>query len=657
MTSTGLLVDGIDDSAALPFSPSGLHLLSDMNCICWRRTMAADGTISYSWLSDAALGILGFRPDQLRANDKGALTVIHWADRDLHVEAIKASAVTLLPYREAFRAITASGETRWLDGTAHPRRAADGRIIWDGVWMDATQRMRTEDRQQMLMDNAEDCIFVLTGDEGITWSNAAAERNFGYLNDELAGRCFHDLILGENRPPCSCEPMDLLESQGKDNSGSRQEVIGRRSDGSTFPFEMTVSEVRRDGRLSLVVIGRDISRRREAERLLAESEQRLRVTFAAASLGIVVLDKDGVIQFYNPAFESMAGDGYDDLLGVNIHAFVPAESMPVPSRLPPPGMSFCLVCQPLLVDGKEHHWRLTGTQFLAAPDSQEQSLLYFIEDVTETTRMNQERRQLELLLQEGHKLEALGRLAGGIAHELNNMLGPILMGAEMVARTTQLDPKNADRVQRIIEASKHSRDIVRNVLAYCRKETKALGIIDLAALFEGFASLTSTILPPSILVELHREIESATVMADAGQMQQVLLNLAINARDAMFGSGTLSLSLRLMHPEELLARFQSIQRMSSGPAPNANPLASLDFGTDHVALGVGDTGTGMTPAVAAKIFDPFFTTKPVGQGTGLGLSMVQGIVKAMGGAIVVDSEVGKGTTFHVILPQVGPDKA
>lgn len=639
-----------ENDSSLVFSSTALSLLSGLNAIGWRREMTPDGIITYPWISDATQALLGFKPDEMTVNSKGALTVIHWADRDSHLAAVKCSAEDQSPCLESFRAITASGETRWLEGRSQPRRSHDGTVIWDGIWMDNTSRRRAEDQQQMLLDNAEDCIFILSGDDGIIWSNGAAERNFGYLSEELRGRCIEVLIEPGWHAPCSC-----ASPSGDDNTGGftgNQEVMALRQDGTRFPFELTISELRRDGKLSLIVIGRDITRRRTAERLLAESEQRLRITFAAASLGIVVISLDGHIQFHNPAFEAMAGRSGDTLLGLDLALFVPLDSMVPKAKIKASAGSFAFLCRPTLGDGEERHWRLTGTQFSATPYAAEQSLLLFVEDVTETTRMNKERRQIELLLQEGQKLESLGRLAGGIAHELNNMLGPILMGAEMIARTATLDQKNQDRVNRIIDAAKNSGSIVRSVLAYSRKETKTLVPVDLAPLFNSFMDLAKSILPPSIIVEERRETDTAMVMADAGQVQQVLLNLVNNARDAMNGSGNLTLSLAILQPDQLFAKFQKVQNERSDPNSATNPLAVLDLGLPHAVIRVADTGPGITPAMAAKIFEPFFTTKPVGQGTGLGLSVVQGIVKSMGGTISVDSKPGCGAAFHVILPMI-----
>jgi signal transduction histidine kinase len=219
------------------------------------------------------------------------------------------------------------------------------------------------------------------------------------------------------------------------------------------------------------------------------------------------------------------------------------------------------------------------------------------------------------------------------------------MAAEMVTRTVQLDDKNKERCARIIEAAKHGRDIVRNVLAYCRKEQKVLSAMDIVPAFHQFVGLVASTMPPSVKIASHIGPDTAAVIGDAGQITQVLLNLANNARDAMDGEGTLSLSLDVVDGDDLVPT-------RPGRDSTPSPFAALDHTLNFVDIRIRDTGCGMRPEIVARIFDPFFTTKPVGQGTGLGLSVVQGILKAMGGAIAVTSAPGQGSEFRVVLPVV-----
>ncbi|MBC7908306.1 MAG: PAS domain S-box protein [Rhodospirillaceae bacterium] len=770
------------------FPPRLTAVMADLSCVMFRRELLPSGEIRYPWLSPNVHDIFGFGPDQMTVTSKGALNAIHWADRDGHVAGILRSGFSMGRCLEAFRAVTAEGETRWFRGSSAPERTEDGRIVWEGAWIDISPWMRAEHQFQTVMDHAEDVILTLDANNGIDWANAATERLFGWTLDELLGRCLSHMMVD----PCQGEApayrsecdMDVVQCFPR----GTQEVIARRKDGTNFPFEMTVSEVRSDGRLSLIVIGRDITRRKatelmleeterrlrsiaanvpgvvfqrvldsdgtftypyvsegieeilgceatdivvdasilfnamlasdrrrlmdalqvsadtleavdedvrvtgadgrtrwlsgqsrprrrgdtivwdglildvtdeveeriKAEQAVRESEERFRLAFAAASLGIVVAAMDGEIKQFNPAFQVMCARTGENLAGENLRHFITTEHFPDAEHLPASGDSFCFEYQPHLPDGRQRHWRITGSQFSAVSTDQAPSLLMLIEDITEVIRSGEERRQLELALTEGQKLEALGRLAGGVAHELNNMLGPILMAAEMLTRTAALDDKNQERCSRIIEAAKHGRDIVRNVLAYCRKEQKVLTAIDVVPVFAQFSALATSILPPSVKVETHIGPRSASVVGDAGQITQILLNLVNNARDAMDGDGHLALSLELRAGDDLVPQTKGRRANRDGGAPN--PFANLDHTLSFAEIRIADTGCGMAPETAAKIFDPFFTTKPVGLGTGLGLSVVQGILKAMGGAIAVESAPGLGTAFRIALPLVdAPD--
>jgi len=756
-------------------------VMTDLSCVVFRRELLPSGEIRYPWLSPNVRDIFGLDPAEMTVSSKGALNAVHWADRDAHVAAILRSGFSMTRCQEAFRAVTAAGETRWFRGASAPERLDDGTIVWDGAWIDISPWMRAEHQFQTVMDHAEDVILTMDSRNGIDWANSAAERLFGLRLDEMVGQCLTHLLA----TPCPAgpAPSHLSDCASGDVtqcfSRGTQEVMGRRHDGTTFPFEMTVSEVRSDGRLSLIVIGRDITRRKatelmleeterrlrsiasnlpgvvfqrvldpdgtfaypyvsegieeilgceaadivfdssilfdamldtdrerllhelnlsadtleavdedvrvigadgrthwlsgqsrprrrgdtivwdglildvtdeveeriRAEQAVRESEERFRMAFDASLQGVAVVTADGTIRQVNPAFSQIIGSDGVSLTGFNIRHFVDSEHLPLSGHPLPPGQSFQFEHDPLLPDGHVRHWRVSGTSFSASSTDQAPSLLINVEDVTERIQAAEERRQMEMALTEGQKLEALGRLAGGVAHELNNMLGPILMAAEMVIRTAELDDKNKERCARVIEAAKHGRDIVRNVLAYCRKEQKVLSAMDIVPVFHQFVGLVASTMPPSVKITSHIGPHQAAVIGDAGQITQVLLNLANNARDAMDGDGTLTLSLDVTDGDDLVPA-------RPGRDSTPSPFAALDHTLNFADIRIRDTGCGMRPEVVARIFDPFFTTKPVGQGTGLGLSVVQGILKAMGGAIAVTSTPGQGSEFRVVLPVV-----
>ncbi|CAA7624584.1 EAL domain-containing protein [Magnetospirillum sp. UT-4] len=260
-------------------------LAASLPGFAFQRRMDGDGALSYSHFSDNVTAILGFAPEEMAINAKGCLHVTHWADRDQHLAAIRRSADDLASCIEEFRAVTKSGEVRWLKGASRPRRLADGTVVWDGVLIDVTDGRRAEFRLDMLMEHAADSILVIDEAGTIDTANAAAERLFGYSAEELAGRAFALLLPEADRHPhilsadqASCDDAELCQLGIV--GGTAHELVGLRKDGSTFPLELSTSEVRIEGHRLYVAIGRDITTRKATEAALRETEQRLRAIAA-----------------------------------------------------------------------------------------------------------------------------------------------------------------------------------------------------------------------------------------------------------------------------------------------------------------------------------------------------------------------------------------
>ena len=302
-----------DDVAARLLREAEARLDGIAACVpglVFQRVMSADGSIGYPYFSEMVREVLGFLPSDMGVNSKGCLHVIHWADRDGHIDTIRRSAETLAPCDEEFRAITADGSVRWLRGASRPRRTDGGDIIWDGVLVDITAAKRAELRLEMLMDHAGESIVVMDAEGRIDAANAAAQQLFGWTADELAGKPFDELLPDTLRCPT------LLESESECEScivgrGPR-ELQGLRKDGSVFPLELSTSEVRLEGHRLFVGIGRDITQRKNTETALRETEHRLRA-IAANMPGMVfqrLLRADGSIEY------TYVSDGCRAVLGV-----------------------------------------------------------------------------------------------------------------------------------------------------------------------------------------------------------------------------------------------------------------------------------------------------------------------------------------------------
>jgi nitrogen-specific signal transduction histidine kinase/ActR/RegA family two-component response regulator len=246
-----------------------------------------------------------------------------------------------------------------------------------------------------------------------------------------------------------------------------------------------------------------------------------------------------------------------------------------------------------------------------------------------------DRRELEDQLRQAQKMEAVGRLAGGVAHDFNNLLTAILGYSELLAkRFKDGDPERLD-IEEIRKSGERAATLTRQLLAFSRKQVLVPEALDLGVVIRGLSSLLERLIGEDIKVSLVVAPDLGRVMADPGQMEQVVMNLALNARDAMPKGGSL--------------------RVEIGNVDLDESYVSAHFGAmpgSYVMLAVTDTGAGMTPEIRSQIFEPFFTTKRVGEGTGLGLSTVHGIVNQSGGTIWVYSEPGHGTTFKIYLPRI-----
>ncbi len=251
-----------------------------------------------------------------------------------------------------------------------------------------------------------------------------------------------------------------------------------------------------------------------------------------------------------------------------------------------------------------------------------------IRDVTE-------RRRLENQLRQAQKLEGIGQLAGGVAHDFNNMLSPIIGYAEMLKDDLSPDDPRTEDVDEILRAAVRSRNLVRKLLAFARKQALEMKPIRLNRIVREMEPMLRRTIREDVVLFSFLDADPDTIRGDESQIQQVLLNLAINARDAMPDGGKLTIETRAVTLDEVYCS------QHTGAAPGA-----------YLMLSVSDTGTGMDAEIRARVFEPFFTTKPTGQGAGMGLARVYGIVKQHRGNIWVYSEPGQGTTFKVYLPQM-----
>jgi PAS domain S-box-containing protein len=379
-------------------------------------------------------------------------------------------------------------------------------------------------------------------------------------------------------------------------------------------------------------LNREIADRNQAELALRQSEERFRALIEKARDMTVVLEADERVVFWSPSAVEALGWTQDEVLGRTAAEIIHPEDAPAASAaftamLGVPGATSSVTVR---IRHKDGSWRLVDClRRNLLGDSAVRGVVMNARDVTE-------QRRLEDQLRQAQSLESIGRLAGGIAHDFNNLLTVILAGTEQLnleaAEGARPDP---EIVHEIDAAAQRARDLTRQMLAFARKQVIAPVVLDLSDLVVNAEKLLRRVLGEDIEFTVRLAPGRCTVRCDPSQLEQIVVNLAVNARDAMPRGGRLTV-------ETANVQLGSGQVPTRGEAP---PGA-------YVSLVVRDTGCGMSAEVKARIFEPFFTTKPAGRGTGLGLSTVYGIVKQSNGYIHVETEPGGGTTFEILLPRV-----
>ncbi|HJU65969.1 MAG TPA: response regulator [Gemmatimonadaceae bacterium] len=371
-------------------------------------------------------------------------------------------------------------------------------------------------------------------------------------------------------------------------------------------------------------------RRRVAEVALATTEQRFRSLIENAADPIAILGEDSTIQYASPAHQQALGKAPEALLGTPLYALVHPQDLPLMQEAmravlakPSVASSFTLRFR-----GGDGTWRtLAGTaKNMLSNDA--------ICGIVLNTRDISERVELEAQLRHAQKMDAMGQLAGGVAHDLNNILTAVTAFTQLAAGSLPPDHEVQEDLTQVQSAAKRAASLTRQLLAFSRRQVLQPRPLDLGEIVRGMRGMLRSLLGAEFQVVMEIAPAHGRVLADAGQIEQVLLNLVINARDAMPKGGTIVIEVQ----------DETVTEEYTRRHPGAQPGA-------HVMLGVTDSGSGMDAETRTRMFEPFFTTKPMGKGTGLGLSTVYGIVQQSGGHIWVYSEMGHGTTLKVYLPR------
>ena len=590
-------------------------------------TLDPDGTVAS--VNEYGAGRLGYTVHELEGQP--VARVIHEADRAAVTQQLNVSVSNPWQvYSIQFRKIRKDGTVLWVQEFVRTVMEEGGSRSIFVVCHDVTELKEAELNFRLMAQavaSARDCISITDLENRIIFVNSSFQNTYGYTSEELWGKEISLL-----RPPGIPLPLlDQIQSLTR-NGGWHGELLNRRKDGSDFPVELWTSTIRDESGspVGFVGLARDISERKTTEEHLRQSEDQFRLIAENVADLIAVFDLDGKRLYNSPSYNSILGSP-ESLKGTNgfqnVHPEDRERVKAVFQEVVRSGIGQRIEYRFVRKDGSIRDFDSKGS-VIRDSHGMISRLVVVSRDVTEEKRLASESLRAQ-------RMESIGTLAGGIAHDLNNVLSPILMAIEVLR--TKITDQHGRKILNTIEASaKRGSDIVRQVLAFGRGVQGERALVQLKHVVREVVKIACETFPKSIKIEADVPRDLWTVSADATQMHQVLLNVLVNARDAMPKGGTLTISAENVTLDEQYSRLHI----------EAKPGL-------YVAITVADTRTGIPADIRDKIFEPFFTTKDVGTGTGLGLSTTLAIVKSHGGFINLYSELGKGTTIRVYVPATG----
>jgi two-component system, cell cycle sensor histidine kinase and response regulator CckA len=475
-----------------------------------------------------------------------------------------------------------------------------------------------EARYRSLMEQAHDAILLLD-ENGIIEANRQAETILGVPRDEIVGHRYEDFVVPEEREEVTRSLAALIET-GHGRVGRRNLL---RPDGTRIGMDASVSVVQVGNERFALLILRDVTERERMEQQLRQREEQYRLLFESNPHPMWVQGPDHLsFLAVNDAAVRLYGYSRDEFLRMQVTDLEQAEPTPAAHE---PGLP--------RAGGVSRHRRKDGTTLEVQLDASEIGLAGTAAHIVLAMDVS-EKRLLEAQLLQAQKMEAVGRLAGGVAHDFNNLLGVITGYSDLLHKDLESSHKGHRRIEQIERAAQRAAGLTRQLLAFSRKGVIEPRVIDLNRVVSEIEPMLRRLIGEDVDLRLLRSEGAGRVRADRGQIDQVIMNLVVNARDAMPQGGRLTIeTTRVILDDREAGLIQ---------APPG----------EYVALAVADTGHGMDAETRSHIFEPFFTTKEEGKGTGLGLATVFGIVNQSGGRIVVESDPGAGTVFRVYLPSV-----
>jgi two-component system cell cycle sensor histidine kinase/response regulator CckA len=582
----------------------------------------------YLEVNEGFMRLTGYTAEEVLGRTPAELHL--WVEQQPHQTTLQLVESQGQVQGEEFRFRTKTGEIRYGRLSA-ARVTINGQPCMLSVTHDITDRKHAEaaaSQLALIVESSNDAIVGKSLDGKITSWNAGAERIYGYTKSEVLGQPVSILIPPEQRD----DLPEILERLKRGERIQHYETLRVRKDGPRINVSVSISPVK-DAAGEIIgasAIARDVTERKRVEGQLKKSEAQFRSLVHEAPYGIYRVTLEGQLLHVNPALVMMLGyDSEEELMRRNMENDIYRDPVVRRRLLKEHSQSDdfrALEAEWRRKDGKFITVRMTGHPVL----EKDNSIAYFevfAEDITE-------RRSLERQLLQAQKMEAIGRLAGGIAHDFNNLLSVILGHSDILEQQVGGNGRLRKSVEATRNAAERAAALTMQLLAFSRKQVIEPTVIDLNKSVVEIQKMLHRVIGEDIELAIRLQPDLGHVKADPGQLSQVLMNLAVNSRDAMPNGGKLAIETANVELDDTYVR----QHLGARPG-------------SFVMLAVSDTGTGMDSDTLSHIFEPFFTTKDPGKGTGLGLSMVYGIIKQNNGYVMPYSEPGRGTTFKIYFPR------
>lgn len=535
---------------------------------------------------------------------------------------------------EALKKVHSELEQRIEDRTAELTKANEQLRKEMEERSQAEEALReSEEKYRLLVENIPSVAWI-TSEHGETpFISPTVEKVYGFTQEEICGK--GELLWFERIHPDDIdkvrESFQRVFAEGLEFDVEYR--IQRKDEKWIWVHDTAIMAYEEDGVKYAYGIFSDITERKQAVEALLESEEKYRDLVENINDVIFAIDENRSIIYISPIIESVSGYSQSELIGRSFTDFIHDEDLPMITKQFHKIISGDVEPSEyrIMTKSGEAHWVRSSSR----PVYEGERLVGLRGVLTDIT----EKKRLEAQLIQAQKMESIGTLAGGIAHDFNNILSPIMIHSEMAMMELPPDSPVQFNVEQIFQAGQKAKDMVKQILAFSRKGKGELAAIKITPILQEILKMLRSTIPATIGIHQNFAVQSDTVFANPTQIHQIMLNLCTNAAYAMKEEGG---ALEVSLVQEDIDSQTAAKHIDLNPGP-------------YLKLSVSDTGTGIDSETIQKIFEPYFTTKEPGEGTGMGLALIHGIVKSNGGAIAVESEQGKGTTFDVYLPRIETD--